>query len=109
MARRTVGDAVMKPLARMFLGPLALAASLFATSATATDATPSLQSMPPNLETRFALSALPPYLRERASVYLLDPAKGYYIAHQGTNAFSCLVTRTYWFKTEFRDDLYDPG
>jgi hypothetical protein len=67
------------------------------------------EKMPADLETRFALSALPPGLQDAATVYLLDPAKGYVLARKGTNAFSCLVTRTYWYKADFRDDIYDAG
>ena len=44
-----------------------------------------IEPMPPQLETRFALSALPPALRDRASVYLLDPGKGYHLSRQGTS------------------------
>ncbi len=63
-----------------------------------------LEKMPVSLETDFALSALPPQLRPNATVYLLDPAKGYYIAHKGSNGFICFVTRTEWEWGEFRQD-----
>ncbi len=53
-----------------------------------------LEKMPVDLETDFALSSLPPHLREQATVYLLDPAKGYYISKQGTNGFPAMVIRT---------------
>ena len=36
-----------------------------------------LERMPESLESRYAVSALPPHLRDGATVYLLDPAKGY--------------------------------
>jgi hypothetical protein len=36
--------------------------------------------MPAELETQYALSAAPPGLRAKATVYLLDPNKGYYLA-----------------------------
>lgn len=55
-----------------------------------------LEKMPPALETDFALSSLPPQLRDGATVYLLDPAKGYYVARQGPNGFICFVARTEW-------------
>lgn len=32
--------------------------------------------MPQSLEVRFALSALPPHLRDGATAYVLDPAAG---------------------------------
>jgi hypothetical protein len=63
-----------------------------------------LEKMPVKLETDFALSALPPQLRQNATVYLLDPKKGYYIAHKGSNGFICFVTRTEWEWNEFRKD-----
>ncbi|MBW8824568.1 MAG: hypothetical protein JF567_10215 [Xanthomonadales bacterium] len=67
-----------------------------------------LAPMPPQLETRFALSALPPALRDSATVWLLDPAKGYRLAHQGTNGVGCLVERTVWEWNELRDDVFVP-
>jgi hypothetical protein len=67
-----------------------------------------LEKMPADLERDYALSALPPHLRKDATVYLLDPAKGYYIAHQGTNGFMCFVNRTDWAWGEFRKDLATP-
>ena len=63
-----------------------------------------LEKMPVSLETDFALSALPPQLRHNATVYLLDPKKGYYIAHKGSNGFICFVDRTDWEWAEFRQD-----
>ena len=67
-----------------------------------------LEKMPADLETDWALSALPAHLRAEATVYLLDPAKGYYVAHQGTNGFVCLIGRTEWEWADFRNDLYTP-
>lgn len=67
-----------------------------------------LEKMPVKLETDFALSALPPYLRANTTVYLLDPDKGYYIAHKGTNGFICFVSRTEWEWGEFRKDIATP-
>ncbi|HLY69652.1 MAG TPA: hypothetical protein VKR53_07975 [Puia sp.] len=65
-----------------------------------------LEKMPVDLEKDFALSALPPHLRDQSTVYLLDPNKGYYVARKGTNGFSTLVIRTLWEKAEFSQDLY---
>jgi len=42
-----------------------------------------LEWMPAELETRFAFSAAPPSPRDGASVYLLDPARGYTLSKQG--------------------------
>jgi hypothetical protein len=63
-----------------------------------------LEKMPVSLETDFALSSLPPQLRHDATVYLLDPKKGYYVAHKGSNGFICFVSRTEWEWGEFRKD-----
>jgi hypothetical protein len=70
-----------------------------------TPADPKLDKMPVALETDFALSSLPPQLRPGATVYLLDPAKGYYVARKGTNGFICFVMRTAWEWAEFRNDI----
>lgn len=67
-----------------------------------------LERMPAPLETQFALSAVPPALRERATVYLLDPNKGYYLSRQGTSSLSCVVQRTAWEYADFRNDIYWP-
>src|ERR1700753_2523249 len=67
-----------------------------------------LDKMPADLETDLALSSLPPNLRADATVYLLDPARGYYTARQGSKRFVCCVTRTNWEWNEFRQDLYAP-
>ncbi|MBS0199851.1 MAG: hypothetical protein JSR70_05325 [Proteobacteria bacterium] len=69
---------------------------------------PRLAPMPAALESRFALSALPPALRGDATVFLLDPSKGYRLAHQGANGVSCLVERTVWEWNELRDDVFVP-
>jgi hypothetical protein len=65
-----------------------------------------LEKMPVDLETDFALSSLPPHLRDNATLYLLDPAKGYYVARQGTNGFTAMVIRTEWEWEEFTDDCF---
>ncbi len=65
-----------------------------------------LDKMPADLEKDFALSALPAHLRNDATVYLLDPQSGYYIARKGSNGFICFVMRTAWEWGEFRKDLY---
>lgn len=68
-------------------------------------AEPKLDKMPVALETDYALSALPPQLRPGATVYLLDPAKGYHVARKGSNGFICFVMRTAWEWAEFRNDV----
>jgi hypothetical protein len=72
----------------------------------ATEAT--IEQMPPNLEAQFALSAAPPALRDKATVYLLDPKKGYQLSRQGTSGVTCLVERTVWEWVDFRNDIYIP-
>ena len=67
-----------------------------------------LERMPAELETRFALAALPPQLREKASVYLLDPGKGYELTRQGSSGVACLVVRTVWELADYRNDIYIP-
>ena len=67
-----------------------------------------LEPMPATLETQFALSAAPPALRGKASVYLLDPKQGYRLSRQGSNGIACIVERTVWEWTDFRDDIYIP-
>jgi hypothetical protein len=67
-----------------------------------------LDKMPADLETQLALSALPTQLRTAATVYLLDPTKGYYVAQKGSNGFICFVARTDWEWGEFRKDIFAP-
>jgi hypothetical protein len=67
-----------------------------------------LEKMPVDLETDYALSALPPHLRTDATVYLLDPQKGYYVARQGSNGYICFISRTEWEWAEFRNDVCTP-
>lgn len=67
-----------------------------------------LDKMPADLETELALSALPSRLRSGATVYLLDPDRGYYAVRKGTNGFVCFIDRTDWEWGEFRKDIYAP-
>ena len=85
---------------------LILAAMVAAPAVQARDT--SLTPMPEALETRYALSALPPALRDAASVHVLDPATGYRIARRGSSGLECLVQRTAWEHGELRDDIYVP-
>lgn len=65
-----------------------------------------LDKMPRDLEVRYALSALPPHLRNDATTDVLDPDKGYELNHKGTNGFSCFVERTQQERADFRNDVY---
>src|SRR5689334_21767846 len=71
---------------------------------------PRLDKMPEALETSFALSAVPPHLRQNVTVYLLDPAQGAVVKREGTNGVGCIVVRTDWqfSKEPFRDDVFWP-
>jgi hypothetical protein len=81
-------------------------AGICASPSQATETT--IDQMPAKLETQFALSALPPALRDPATVYLLDPEKGYQLSRQGTSGLTCLVERTVWEWADFRNDIYIP-
>jgi hypothetical protein len=77
--------------------------------------TKTIESLPRDLEIQLALSALPPHLRDKATVYVLNPAKGFEVARNGTNGFHALVARTgddtfrgTWPLTEYRDDILYP-
>lgn len=82
--------------------------SLVGISAPASQAQTALEQMPAKLETQFALSALPNAMRNQATVYLLDLKKGYQRSQQGTSGVTCLVERTAWEKSDFRNDIYVP-
>jgi len=64
--------------------------------------------MPSGLEVRYALSALPLALQENATVYVLDPAKGYVLERAGSNGQSCFVQRTEWKFADYRNDVFAP-
>jgi hypothetical protein len=85
---------------------IALLTAFTATASAQQKNTWQLEKMPPDLETQYALSSLPPRLRDGATVYLLDPTKGYYKAKQGTNGFSAFVMRTQWEIARFYQDTY---
>jgi len=74
-----------------------------------------LEPLPRDLEIQLALSALPPHLRDNATVYVLNPDKGFEVARKGTNGFHAFVARTgddafrgSWPLTEYRDDILYP-
>src|SRR5258708_35587385 len=83
---------------------LLAAATLAAVCVYAADTT--IEQMPPRLALQFALSALPPAMRDQASVYLLEPKPGYQLKHQGTRGVICLVERTASEQTDFRKHVY---
>lgn len=74
-----------------------------------------VEALPRDLEIELALSALPPHLRDSATVYVLNPARGFEIARQGTSGFHALVARTGddafrgdWPLTEYPKDILYP-
>jgi hypothetical protein len=74
-----------------------------------------IEPLPRDLEVQLALSALPPHLRDNATVYVLNPDKGFEVARKGTNGFHTFVARTgddafrgSWPFTEYRDDILYP-
>jgi hypothetical protein len=75
--------------------------------ATAADDTV-LEAMPRGLEVKLALSALPPHLRADATIFALDPKKGYVLDRPGNNGFTCFVERTDYVRAQYRDDLLVP-
>lgn len=83
--------------------------SLIGISALPSQATETtIEQMPAKLEAQYALSALPPALRDQAAVFLLDPRKGYRLSRQGTSGVTCIVERTAWELADFRNDIYIP-
>ena len=74
-----------------------------------------IDALPRDLEIQLALSSLPAHLRDNATVYVLDPDRGFEVAREGTNGFHALVARTgddamrgSWPLTEYRDDILYP-
>ena len=93
---------------------LALLAPITA-SAQNTTKTRKLEPLRRDLEIQLALSALPPHLRDDATVYVLNPDRGFEVARKGTNGFHALVARTgddsfrgTWPLKEYRDDILYP-
>ena len=95
---------------------IGIAALLFSLMARAADRpTKTVEPLPRDLEIQLALSALPRHLRDGATVYVLNPSKGFEVAHKGTNGFHALVARTgddtfrgSWPLTEYRHDILYP-
>ena len=96
-----------------------LLALLFSLTASAQNrqggSTNKVEPLPRDLEIQLALSALPPHLRDNATVYVLNPDKGFEVARQGTNGFHAFVARTgddtfrgTWQLTKYRDDILYP-
>lgn len=74
-----------------------------------------IEPLPRDLEIQLALSSLPAHLRDHATVYVLNPEKGFEVARKGTNGFHALVARTgddamrgSWPLTEYPHDILYP-
>lgn len=107
-----------------FMLPLALATAILFTApaagaqeAQAPQPAPQkkIEPLPRDLEIQLALSALPPHVRDNATVYVLNPDKGFEVARKGTNGFHAFVARTgddafrgSWPLKEYRDDILYP-
>jgi hypothetical protein len=99
---------------------IVIAGLLFSLTAIAEDkqtprAISRIEPLPQDLEIQLALSALPRHLRDGATVYVLNPDKGFEVARKGANGFHTLVARTgddtfrgCWPLTEYRDDILYP-
>lgn len=77
--------------------------------------TSKIEALPRDLEIELALSALPPHLRDKATVYVLNPNTGFETARKGTNGFHTLVARTgddafrgTWPLVRYPDDILYP-
>jgi hypothetical protein len=74
-----------------------------------------VDALPRDLEIQLALSALPRHLRDDATIYVLNPVKGFEVARQGQNGFHAFVARTgddtfrgSWPLRAYRDDILYP-
>ena len=52
-----------------------------------------IPALPPDLEIELALSALPPHLRDGATVYIFGSSQTLEVAREGTNGFHTFVSR----------------
>jgi hypothetical protein len=93
----------------------ALVFSLMAAAQKQQNPTAKIEPLPRDLEIQLALSALPPHLRDKATVYVLNPEKGFEVARQGANGFHAFVARigddTFrgnWPLTSYRTDILYP-
>ena len=79
------------------------------------EGTNTIEPLPRDLEIQLALSSLPPHLRDKSTVYVLNPDKGFEAARKGTNGFHAFVARTgedtmrgSWPFMKYRDDILYP-
>jgi hypothetical protein len=74
-----------------------------------------IDPLPKQVEIELALSALPPHLRDGATVYVLNTVSGFEVARKGSNGFHTFVSRNgddamrgAWPLNEYRDDILYP-
>jgi hypothetical protein len=74
-----------------------------------------IEALPRDVEIELAASALPKHVRDNATIYVLDPRKGFEIARKGANGFHALVARTgddsfrgSWPLDQYSDDQLYP-
>jgi hypothetical protein len=102
---------------RMFSVVLSLMVCASANAQSTGARSPGIEPLPRDIEMELAASALPKHVRDNATIYVLDPRKGFEVARKGTNGFHALVARTgddafrgSWPLTEYpRDVLYPIG
>jgi hypothetical protein len=92
-----------------------LVSLLLALAAGVCEGAAGVEPLPRDLEIRLALSSLPEHLQAQATVYVLDPARGFVVAREGTNGFHALVARLGddafrgdWPLTHYPDDILYP-
>ena len=97
------------------IASLLFSLAAYAENKTTPGAMKKIEPLPRDLEIQLALSALPPHLRDGATVYILNPDKGFEVARKGTNGLHAFVARTgddafrgAWPLTEYRDDILYP-
>lgn len=102
-------------LITVFIASLLLFSAAGAQNKQNSGGTNNIEPLPKDVEIRLALSALPPHLRDSATVYVLNPDKGFEIARKGTNGFHSFVSRNgddamrgAWPLTAYRDDILYP-
>lgn len=105
----------MKVLTTLIMVALSLPPTAGSQEKQAPTKTATIEPLPRDLEIQLALSALPPHLRDNATVYVLNPAKGFEVARKGTNGFHAFVARTgddamqgAWPLTKYPEDILYP-
>jgi hypothetical protein len=108
---------VAMKLSRSFSVVLSLMVGASAGAQSSEARSPGIEALPRDVEVELAASALPKHVRDNATIYVLDPRKGFEVARKGANGFHALVARTgddafrgSWQLTEYpRDVLYPIG